>query len=258
VNPKELAKELGSVLLEDIAVDIPRMSTGSETLDALLGGGVPVGRITEVIGDFSAGKSLLGLQLCRANGKSGGISILIDSENSLDRKWVESLGVDPKTLIIPNPDEVATLEDTYTYIRKVLEIASDSEQYFLIVWDSIAATPPKAVRNGEGSTMAVDARINSQELRTLLDDLSCTETTLVLINQLRSKPGVLFGQKWESFGGRAIRFYATMRLLLTKCKKIGAKDNVKGFKVKFEVIKTKLGRPFVSTECDLYFDKGIL
>jgi recombination protein RecA len=255
---KKVAEELESALLEDLEEDTERLGTGCEHIDEILGGGVPVGRITEVVGDFSTGKSLLGLQLCRQNGAEGGVSIIIDSENSLDKKWVVHLGIDPETLIVADPTKISTLEDAYDYIRTVLKIAAESDQYFLIVWDTIAATPPKAVRTAEGSTMAVDARVNSQELRTLLDDLRTSQTTLVLINQLRDKPNVLFGQKWESFGGRAIRFYSTMRLHLKKGRRIKRGSDTLGFAGTLEVIKTKLGRPHDVAEFKLFFDRGIV
>ena len=254
-NMKRLAESLGATLLDDVEPVADPISTGCKAFDFLLQGGIPSGLITEFVGDFSTGKSLLGLQICRECLNSGGIAVLIDSENSINKSWAtEVLKVDSSKLIYyvaPN------LEDTYDFLFGAVQ-KFKKKIPSVIVWDSIAATPPAVVK-GEisGSDLAAAARVNSKKLPTLLSGLRNSGTGLVLINQLRSKIGVLFGQKWDSYGGRAIKFYSSLRVHIVKTGRVKTDKITIGTKGRAEIIKSRICRPFTFLDFTIDFEKGI-
>jgi len=241
---RHLVQKLGASLLSDIAEPGSAVSTGNLVIDALLGGGIPCGLITEMVGDFSTGKSLLGLQVCRSAIDAGGIAIYLDSERSLNRKWASTLGVKEQGMIVYEPPD---LEDAYTFLLRSIEICHKYEPA-VIVWDSLAAISPRE----DSNPTVLAARINSANLPKLLSGLKESNAALLLINQLRSKIGVLFGKKWESCGGRAVRFYASLRLYLSQVAKVKG-----GVRCRAEVIKSRLSRPYRHVDFVMRFDVGI-
>lgn len=252
---KNLANQLGASVLDDMKSAAKPMSTGCVAFDYLLQGGIPSGLITEFVGDFSTGKSLLGLQICRESINSGGVAIFIDSENSMNKSWAtEVLKVDPKQLIYFS---AADLEQTYDFLDHVINKHKFNKPC-VIVWDSVAATPP-AVTKGtvSGSTMAAAARVHSLRLPTLLKGLRESDIGLLLINQLRSKIGVMYGQKWESYGGRAIRFYSSLRVHIVKTGRSKLDKATIGTKGRAEIIKSRISRPFTSIDFTIDFERGI-
>ena len=252
---KRLAESLGATLLNDIEPVADPISTGCKAFDFLLQGGIPSGLITEFVGDFSTGKSLLGLQICRECINSGGIAILIDSENSINKAWAtDVLKVDPNKLIYFVADN---LENTYGFLVEALK-KFKLKIPSVIVWDSIAATPPAVVKGDiAGSDLAAAARVNSKLLPTLLSGLRSSGTGLVLINQLRSKIGVMFGQKWDSYGGRAIKFYSSLRVHIKRTGRVKAAKATVGTKGRAEIIKSRICRPFTSLDFTIDFEHGI-
>ncbi len=252
---KRLAESLGATLLDDIDPVADPISTGCKAFDFLLQGGIPSGLITEFVGDFSTGKSLLGLQICRECINSRGIAVLIDSENSINSSWAtEILKVDSSKLIYyvaPN------LEATYKFLFEAVQ-KFKRKIPSVIVWDSIAATPPAVVKGeAKGSDLAVAARVNSKLLPTLLSGLRSSGTGLVLINQLRSKIGVLFGQKWDSYGGRAIKFYSSLRVHIVRTGRVRSAKITTGTKGRAEIIKSRICRPFTYLDFTIDFEQGI-
>lgn len=255
MKTKDLADSLGASLLDDLEATGEPVSTGCKAFDFFLQGGIPSGLITEFVGDFSTGKSLLGLQVCRECINSNGVAIYIDSENSMNKSWASDvLKVDPKQLIY---FVAADLEDTYAFLKNALKSMKGSSIPSIVVWDSLAATPPASIKNEEGSTMAAAARVNSQQLPTLLNDLRASNTALVLINQLRSKIGVLFGQKWDSYGGRALKFYSSLRIHIIRKGKVSSGKSAVGTKGRAEIIKSRICRPFTYLDFTIDFEQGI-
>ncbi len=256
-STRQLADILGANLLDDLKPVGKPLSTGCKVLDLLLQGGIPRGMITEIVGDFSTGKSLLGLQLCREAAHKGHIAVLFDAENTLNKTWaVDTLCMDPDLLITFTADN---LEKTYGFLDKTLETFEKTKVFdSVIVWDSVAATLP-AVLTGEkkGSEIAAAAVVHSRLLPKLLSRLRSTRTSLVLLNQERSKIGVMFGQHWESFGGKAIRYYASLRLRLIKTGKVRSGRSISGVKGRAEIIKSRICRPFLQADFEIDFVKGI-
>jgi len=254
---KALAKSLKAITLDEIDDQIPRAGTGCLVLDFLLDGGIPYGLVTEIVGDYSTGKSLLGLQLCREVIKAGGVGIYLDSENAINKQWaVKTLGIDPATLICPT---VVSLENGYNIINDICQSTYKQKVPTIIVWDTIAATPAAAHREIEKnySTIALAARINSERLSLIIDPLKQSGVALVLLNQLRSKIGVMFGQKWESCGGRAIRFYSSLRLYITRMGKLKSNNKIYGTVGRVEIIKSRCGPPFRKVVFEIDFKQGI-
>jgi len=255
---KILAESLKAATLDEMDDQVPRASTGCLVLDFLLDGGVPHGLITEIVGDYSTGKSLLGLQLCREVIKAGGVGIYLDSENAINKQWaVETLGIKPSTLICPT---VVSLESGYDIINNVCQSTCRQKIPTIIVWDTIAATPAAAAHEGEGknySTIALAARINSERLSLIVNPLKRSGVALVLLNQLRSKIGIMFGQKWESCGGRAIRFYSSLRLHVTRIGKLKTNNKIYGVVGRVEIIKSRCGPPFRKVVFEIDFKRGI-
>lgn len=254
---KSIASCLRASTLDQLGEAEVPISTGCLVIDCLLKGGLPGGLITEVVGDYSTGKTLLALQVCREVINAGGMGVYLDSENALNRDWaVKTLGVNPASLICPL---TGSLEDGYDVIQKACKIVAEAGvKPSIIVWDSIAATPPAVIRKDEkGSRMAVAARINSERMPLLLEPVHQSGTILLILNQLRSKIGTLYGQKWESCGGRAIRFYSSLRLHVTRRSKEKTDGRVTGTIGRIEIIKSRWCQPFTKVDFEIDFKRGI-